>query len=56
MDKPVRVLVDDDVVATVATLRTKGVEIIEEPQNPPWQPGRTVAAFRDGRRQSYDGR
>jgi predicted enzyme related to lactoylglutathione lyase len=45
--QPVLVLVDDDVEATVAALRSKGVEIISEPQEAPWQPGRTVAEFRD---------
>jgi predicted enzyme related to lactoylglutathione lyase len=45
--EPVLVLVDDDVAATVETLRSKGVEIITEPQEAPWQPGRTVAEFRD---------
>ncbi len=45
--EPVLVLVDDDVEATVKTLKSKGVEIITEPQEAPWQPGRTVAEFRD---------
>jgi predicted enzyme related to lactoylglutathione lyase len=45
--EPVLVLVDDDVEATVAALRSKGVEIITEPHEAPWQPGRTVAEFRD---------
>ena len=45
--EPVLVLVDDDVEATVKVLNSKGVEIITEPQEAPWQPGRTVAEFRD---------
>ncbi len=44
---PVMVLVDDNVEATVAALKARGVEIITEPQEAPWQPGRTVAEFRD---------
>jgi catechol 2,3-dioxygenase-like lactoylglutathione lyase family enzyme len=46
-DEPVLVLVDEDVRGTVAALRAKGVEIVTEPNEPPWQPGRTVAEFRD---------
>ena len=46
-DGPVLVLVDDNVAATVEGLRSKGVEILTEPHNPSWQPGRTVAEFRD---------
>lgn len=45
--EPVLVLVDDDVKATVASLKARGVEIVTEPQEAPWQPGRTVAEFRD---------
>jgi predicted enzyme related to lactoylglutathione lyase len=45
--EPVIVLVDHDVEATVAALRSKGVEIITEPHEAPWQPGRTVAEFCD---------
>lgn len=45
--EPVLVLVDDDVKATVTTLKSKGVEIISEPQEAPWEPGRIVAEFRD---------
>ncbi|WP_254027754.1 VOC family protein [Mesorhizobium ventifaucium] len=44
---PVLVLVDDDVEATIAALKARGVEIITEPQEAPWQPGRTGAEFRD---------
>lgn len=40
-------LVDGDVEATVAGLKARGVEIITEPQEAPWQRGRTVAEFRD---------
>ncbi len=45
--EPVLVLVDDDVEATIANLKSRGVEIITEPQEAPWEPGRTVAEFRD---------
>ena len=38
---------DDNVEATVKALKSKGVEIVTEPQAAPWQPGRTVAEFRD---------
>jgi len=44
---PVLVLVDDNVEGTVASLKAKGVEIVTEPQEAPWQPGRIVAEFRD---------
>ena len=44
---PIMVLMADDVAATVETLRTKGVEIVSEPQDAPYDPGRTVAEFRD---------
>ncbi|MET3520118.1 VOC family protein [Mesorhizobium abyssinicae] len=44
---PVLVLVDGDVETTIAALKARGVEIITEPQEAPWQPGRTVAEFRD---------
>ncbi|QCI65965.1 VOC family protein [Phreatobacter stygius] len=44
---PVMVLVDAAIEATVAALKAGGVEIITEPQEAPWQPGRTVAEFRD---------
>lgn len=46
-DEPVMVLVADDVKGTAEGLRAKGVEIITEPMEAPWQPGRTVAEFRD---------
>lgn len=45
--EPVLVLVDDDVEATVRRLKSGRVEIITEPQEAPWQPGRTIAEFRD---------
>ena len=41
------VLVDGDVEGTIAALKAGGVEIITEPQEAPWQRGRTVAEFRD---------
>jgi predicted enzyme related to lactoylglutathione lyase len=46
-DEPVMVLVADDVKAAVHKLKAKRVEIITEPMEAPWQPGRTVAEFRD---------
>ena len=44
---PVLVLVDNDLEVTVRRLKSRGVEIITEPRRAPWQPGRTVAEFRD---------
>ena len=46
-DEPVLVLVDDDIHATVEALKAKGVHIITEPQQAPWEPAKTVAEFRD---------
>jgi predicted enzyme related to lactoylglutathione lyase len=46
-DGPVLVLVANDVAATIETLRSNSVEIVTEPHQPPWQPGRTVAECRD---------
>lgn len=46
-DEPVMVVVADDVKAAVEKLRANAVEIITEPMEAPWQPGRTVAEFRD---------
>jgi predicted enzyme related to lactoylglutathione lyase len=46
-EMPVLVLVADDVTGTIETLRARGVEIVTEPHEPSWQPGRTVAEFRD---------
>jgi predicted enzyme related to lactoylglutathione lyase len=46
-DEPVLVLVAEDVGATIDHLRAGGVEILTEPHSPSWQPGRTVAEFRD---------
>ncbi len=40
-------MVEADVVGTIERLRSKGVEIITEPGEAPWQPGRVVAEFRD---------
>ena len=45
--EPVLVLVDEDVAGTIRKLRASGVEIITEPGEAPWQPGRLVAEFRD---------
>lgn len=45
--EPVLVLVADDVVATVTALDAAGVEIVTRPHEPVWEPGRTVAEFRD---------
>jgi predicted enzyme related to lactoylglutathione lyase len=45
--EPVLVLVDDDLQATIKRLKSQGVEIESGPQQAPWQPGRTVAEFRD---------
>jgi predicted enzyme related to lactoylglutathione lyase len=45
--EPVLVLVDNDVEATAEKLKSRGVEIVSEPEKAPWQPGRTVAEFRD---------
>ena len=46
-DMPTLVLVDPDVAATIARLKADGVEIVTEPMEAPWQPGRLVAEFRD---------
>lgn len=45
--EPVLVLVDDDVEGTIRRLKASGVEIVTEPQEAPWQPGRITAEFRD---------
>ena len=44
---PVLVLVDNDIEVTVERRKSRGVEIITEPRPAPWQPGRTIAEFRD---------
>lgn len=44
---PALVLVENNVAAMVATLRSQGVEIITEPREAPWEPGRIFAQFRD---------
>jgi len=44
---PVLVLVTDDVEATVQALRERGVPILAEPAESPFQPGHTAAAFQD---------
>jgi uncharacterized glyoxalase superfamily protein PhnB len=45
--EPVLVFVDNDVKGAVEKLKSRGVEIRSEPQKAPWQPGRTIAEFRD---------
>ena len=44
---PVMVLIDGAVETTVKALKSRGVEIVSEPQAAPYDPGRTVAEFRD---------
>lgn len=44
---PVLVLVTDDVEDTVQALRDRGVPILAEPAEPPFQPGHIAAAFQD---------
>jgi predicted enzyme related to lactoylglutathione lyase len=46
-DEPVLVLVDADIAGVIERLRAAGVEILSEPQDAPWQPGRLTAEFRD---------
>ena len=46
-EEPVLVLVVEDVAGSVAELRQRGVSIVTEPHSPAWQPGKTVAEFRD---------
>lgn len=45
--EPVLVLIDGNVAATVERLKSEGVEIVSEPQEAPYEPGRIVAEFRD---------
>ncbi|MHB8289749.1 MAG: VOC family protein [Acidimicrobiales bacterium] len=45
--EPVLVMVVDDVEATVQALRDRGVPILAEPAESPFQPGHTAAAFQD---------
>ena len=45
--EPVLVLIADDVQATVKALKASGVEIITEPHEAAYAPGRTAAEFRD---------
>lgn len=45
--EPAMVLIAENVEATVRTLKSKGVDIITEPQPAPYDPARTVAEFRD---------
>ena len=44
---PVLVLVDNEIEVTVQRLKSRGAEIVAEPRPAPWQPGRTIAEFRD---------
>ena len=46
-DEPALVLVVDNIGTSVAALRSRGVTIITEPHEPSWEPGKTVAEFRD---------
>ncbi|MEM7641308.1 MAG: VOC family protein [Pseudomonadota bacterium] len=46
-DKPALCLVCDDVDADVPGWRDKGAEIVNAPQNAPWQPGTRWATLRD---------
>jgi predicted enzyme related to lactoylglutathione lyase len=41
------VLIDSDIDLTIASLRSQGVEIITDPKEAPWEPGRRFAEFRD---------
>jgi predicted enzyme related to lactoylglutathione lyase len=45
--KPVLVLVTDGVEATAQSPRDRGVPILAEPAESPFQPGHTAAAFQD---------
>src|ERR1019366_9682718 len=45
--EPVLVLVTEDVEATVQALRDRGVPILAEPAESPFQPGHTATAFQD---------
>lgn len=45
--EPVLVLIDADVAGRTAVLKAGGVEIVTEPQAAPYDPGLTVAEFRD---------
>jgi hypothetical protein len=36
-----------EILNMIQGLRSSGVEILTEPHSPAWQPGRTVAEFRD---------
>jgi hypothetical protein len=48
-EEPVLVLFVGDVDDSVVTLRSRGVTIITEPHEPAWEPGKTVAEFRDSK-------
>lgn len=45
--QPVLVLVDDEVVATTASLASGGVAIVTPPGKAPYDPERTIAEFQD---------
>ncbi|MHA6692983.1 VOC family protein [Devosia sp. A449] len=45
--EPVLVLVDENVEATVSTLKSRGVEFVTEPMPAPYDPSRLVAEFYD---------
>jgi len=44
---PILVLVDSDLDATFASLKSRGVEIITDPREAPWEPGRRYGEFQD---------
>jgi predicted enzyme related to lactoylglutathione lyase len=46
-EKPALVLIDSSPDDVIAALQAEGVEIITEPQEAPWDPGRRFAEFRD---------
>jgi predicted enzyme related to lactoylglutathione lyase len=46
-ETPALILVTDDVDATIATLKTRGVSIRHEPQDAPWAPGTRWAMIDD---------
>lgn len=46
-DRPAMVLVEPDVVQLIERLKSANVEIITEPREAPWEPGRLFAELRD---------
>ena len=46
-EEPVLVLVVESVPDSVAALRSRGVTILADAHEPAWEPGKTVAEFRD---------